>query len=548
MIENLRKYTVVIIILFVLVLIGFLFMDTSTMRSGGGGGTPYIKVAGRTYTDREFSHLGASAYELTQSLAQSGDFPLYTFLFGMAGDAQSQDEAMQNFFASRMLLRSAKKEFGIYPGEEEIDSFIRKLRAFTGPDGEFSQEQYRNYIEKGIGRLGLTEGDIRELASDVIAHNKLSEILSAGLTTNRAAVAKKASIDGQRIAVDVARLDLDPIEEKIDPTEEDIKTYWETVKDAFKTPEKRKFTYLIVKPNIPADSAEILALAADATVEAKAEYEKEKAAREAKIAEARRTAQLEIGAKVDDFVNYFVDHKDANFEKLAEDNKWELKTTELFAQAEPPEDLKVALRSSSTPGTAADELFRMIVTSDPLSKISPAIPIGEDEWLIARLDETEQVRVQTYDEARAEARARLIGEQATAALKKATEEAAEKIKAALTGGKSFADAAKEAGITVETVSLTDVTAGYQGDTTKVPSVLFDAGKHTDPGALTEPVIESDRAFIIHVAKREIVKQENAEIALEADFKRAEESIRNSAFSSWLAAKTEAASVETLYNK
>ena len=548
MIENLRKYTVVIIILFVLVLIGFLFMDTSTMRSGGGGGTPYIKVAGRTYTDREFSHLGASAYELTQSLAQSGDFPLYTFLFGMAGDAQSQDEAMQNFFASRMLLRSAKKEFGIYPGEEEIDSFIRKLRAFTGPDGEFSQEQYRNYIEKGIGRLGLTEGDIRELVSDVIAHNKLSEILGAGLTTSRAAVAKKASIDGQRLAVDVARLDLDPIEEKIDPTEEDIKTYWETVKDAFKTPEKRKFTYLIVKPNIPADSAEILALAADATVEAKAEYEKEKAAREAKIAEARRTAQLEIGAKVDDFVNYFVDHKDANFEKLAEDNKWELKTTELFAQAEPPEDLKVALRSSSTPGTAADELFRMIVTSDPLSKISPAIPIGEDEWLIARLDETEQVRVQTYDEARAEARARLIGEQATAALKKATEEAAEKIKAALTGGKSFADAAKEAGITVETVSLTDVTAGYQGDTTKVPSVLFDAGKYTDPGALTEPVIESDRAFIIHVAKREIVKQENAEIALEADFKRAEESIRNSAFSSWLAAKTEAASVETLYNK
>jgi hypothetical protein len=168
MIENLRKYTGLIIVLFVLVLIGFLFMDTSTMRSGGGG-RPYIKVEGRTYTDKEFSNLGASAYQLTQSLAQSGDFPLYSFLFGMSGDAQSQDKAMENFFANRMLLRSAKEEFGIYPGEEEIDSFIRKLRAFTGPNGEFSQEAYRNFIEKGIGRLGLTEGDIRALASDVIA-------------------------------------------------------------------------------------------------------------------------------------------------------------------------------------------------------------------------------------------------------------------------------------------------------------------------------------------------------------------------------------------
>jgi hypothetical protein len=547
MIENLRKYTGLIIVLFVLVLIGFLFMDTSAMRSGGGG-RPYMKVEGRTYTDKEFSNLGASAYQLTQSLAQSGDFPLYSFLFGMSGDAQSQDKAMQNFFANRMLLRSAKEEFGIYPGEEEIDSFIRKLRAFTGPNGEFSQETYRNFIEKGIGRLGLTEGDIRALASDVIAQAKLAEILAAGLIANRDAVAKNSALDGQRIAVDIARLDIDPIEEKINPSEEEIKTYWETVQDAFKTPEKRKYTYLIAKPTFPAEPAEIAALAADATEEAKAEHEKAKAVRAAEIAEKRRKAQLEIGGKADDFLYQLESQKDLSFDKLAEREGWELKTTELFTLADAPAELKVALRASSTQGTAADELFRMILTSDPLSKISPAIAIGEDEWLIARLDETEKVRVQTYAEARADARARLIGEQAAAALKKATKEASEKIKAVLAGGKSFADAAKEAGITIETVSLPEVTAGYQGDTAKVPSGLFDAAKYTDPGTLAEPVIESDRAFIVHVGKREIVKQENAETALEAEIRRAEEAIRIAAFNSWLAAKTEAASVETLYNK
>lgn len=547
MIENLRKYTGLIIVLFVLVLIGFLFMDTSAMRSGGGG-KPYIKVEGRSYTDKEFSNLGASAYQLTQSLAQSGDFPLYSFLFGMSGDAQSQDKAMENFFAGRMLLRSAKEQFGIYPGEEEIDSFIRKLRAFTGPNGEFSQEAYRNFIEKGIGRLGLMEGDIRALASDVIAQAKLAEILGAGLAANRDAVTKNSALAGQRIGVDIARLDIDPIEEKIDPTEEEIKTYWETVQDAFKTPEKRKFTYLIAKPTFPAEPAEIAALAADATEEAKAEHEKAKAARAAEIAEKRRKAQLETGGKADDFLYQLESQKDLSFDKLAEREGWELKTTELITLADAPAELKAALRASSTPGTAADELFRMILTSDPLSKISPAIAIGEDEWLIARLDETEKVRVQTYAEARAEARARLIGEQAAAALKKSAEEASEKIKAALAGGKSFADAAKEAGITNETVSLPEVTAGYQGDTTKVPSGLFNAAKYTDPGTLTVPVIEADRAFVIHVGKREIVKQENAETALEADFKRAEETTRIAAFNSWLAAKTEAAGIETLYNK
>jgi peptidyl-prolyl cis-trans isomerase D len=549
MIENLRKYTGLIIVLFVLVIISFFLMDYGNMNRGSSGGMPYIKVAGRTYNDKEFNNLGASAYQLTQSLAQSGDMQLFSFLFGISGNAEfGSTKSMENFFAGRMLLRSAKEEFGIYPGEEEIDSFIRKLRAFTGPDGEFSQEQYRNFIEKGIGRLGLTEGDIRDLASDVIAQTKLAEILGAGLSTDRNAVAKNSALGGQRIAVEVTRIDLDPSKAKIDPSEEEIKPDGETTNDAFKTSEKRKFTYLIVKPNIPAEPAEIPAPAADATAEVKAEYEKSKATREAGIAEDRRKARLATDKLADDFVYELVDDKSADFEKLAEKNSWALKTTELFALADAPDELKAALRSSSTPGTAADELFRVIVTSDPLSKISPAIAIGEDEWLIARLEETEEVRVQTYEEASADARARLILEQAAAALKKATEEAAEKIKAALADGKTFTDATKEAGITTETVNLPEVTAGYQGDTNKVPSTLFDSAKYTDPGALTQPVIESDRAFIIHVAKREIVKKEDAATALEADFKRAQDALRISAFNSWLAAKTETAGIETLYNK
>jgi ElaB/YqjD/DUF883 family membrane-anchored ribosome-binding protein len=549
MIENLRKYTGLIIVLFVLVIIGFFFMDYGNMNSGAASGAPYIKVAGRTYNDKEYNQIGASTYQITQSLGQSGDYQLFTFLFGLSGEAEfGSTKSMENFFASRMLLRSAKEEFGIYPGEEEIDSFIRKLRAFTGPNGEFSQEQYRNFIEKGIGRFGLTEGDVRDLASDVIAQTKIAEVVSAGLTTDRDTVAKNSALEGQRIALEVARIDLDPIEAKIDPSEEEIKTYWETTQDAFKTPEKRSFTYLIAKPKIPANPAEITELGADATEEAKAEYEKAKAKREAEIAEARRKVQNETGTLVDDFLFDLEEQQELSFEKLAEVNKWEVKTTEIFALADAPEDLKSALRASSTQGTAASELFRMVISSDPLSKISPAIAIGEDAWLIARLDGMEDVRVQTYEEARADARAQLIAEQASAALKKTTEEAVEKIKTAIAGGKSFVDAAKEAGITIETVSLTEVTAGYQGDTTKVPSTLFNNAKYAEPGALAEPVFESDRAFIIHVGKREIVKKEDAATALKDELERAQEAIRISAFNSWLAAKTESAGIETLYDK
>lgn len=547
MIESLRKYTGLIIVLFVLVIIGFVFMDTSTMRAAGGG-APYIKIAGQKYTDQEYRKLGKSAYELTQSLMQSGDFSIYPFLLTLTGTAESPQQAEENFFTNRMLLRSAKDEFGVYPGAEEIDSFIRQLRAFTGPDGAFSQEQYRTFIEKRIGRLGLTEADLRELASDILTQRKLSEIIGSGLSTNPEVVAKTTALDDQRISVNVARIDIDPIEAKIEPSDEEVKLYWETVQDAFKTPEKRKFTYLIAKPTAVEEPAEIAAPATDASEEAKAEHEKKKADQTAELTEARRKAGFANDKKVEDLYDALLAEKSPDFVKIAEEQGFELKTTELFGLSEAPDELKTPLRASSSQGTAAEELFRMQVTADPFSKISPAIAIGENEWLLGLLEETEEVRVQTFEEAKDEARVRLIADKATAGLKEAAEKAAKDFKTTIAAGKSFEEAAKAAGITNETISLPEVTSTYQGDTTNVPSNLFDAAKYIDPGAIAEPVIEPNRAFIIQVVSREVEKQEDAQAGIDSKVKTAADRNKLTAFASWLSTKSEAADIQQLYRQ
>ena len=546
MIENLRKYTGLIIVLFVLVIIGFFFMDTSTMRNTSGNGQPYIKVAGRTYTDKEFRTLGDSSFELTQSLMQSGDFSLYTFLLSLAGNAESDAQVRENFFTNRMLLRNAEKEFGIYPSDDQIDSFIRQMRAFSGPDGAFSQEAYRNFIEKGIGRLGLTEKDIRELAADVIAQGKIATIVGSGLYGNSEIIAKEQSLQAQTITANVARIDKDPIEAKIDPSAEEIKTYWETVQDAFKTEEQRSFTYLIATPEPIAEQAALAPLPADADEEATAAYNAKKAEMEAATAEARRSTQLESDKEVEAFYNALIDAEASDFEKIAAENGFELKSTELFSLSEVPEELGAPLRASSSQGTAATELFKIQVTSDPFSKISPPLAVGENQYLVARLDETVPVRTQTFEEARDEARARLIADKADEALKEATDTAIEKIKASIGEGKSFAEAAKAAGITGETTNLTDVTASYQADATKVPANIFDIAKYVTPGEIAEPVIESDRAFIVEVVTREIVKTDSADTA--GAVQAAAQQNQIAAFSAWLSTKADEANIQPLYRQ
>jgi hypothetical protein len=132
-------------------------------------------------------------------------------------------------------------------------------------------------------------------------------------------------------------------------------------------------------------------------------------------------------------------------------------------------------------------------------------------------------------------------------MKAAATEAVTKIKASLAAGKSFTDAAREAGIN-EVKAVTKVNSTYRPDAATEPKNLFESAKTVDPGALAEIITEADRSFIVHVAKREVVKEEDAATRLDGEVKRSGEQNEMIAFTGWIAAQIEAAKVELLYKK
>lgn len=551
MIENLRKYTGLIIVVFVILFVSFFFLDTRSMRNSSGG-QPMMKIAGRTYTDKEFRSLGDGSLELASMLAGSGDFSLYQFIMGLSSGAASREESTKQFFIGRMIIRNAKEEFGVFPSEQEVTDYLRGLRAFSGPDGNFSLETYHKFTKNYLGRFGMTERNLRELASDVLATKKITEIIGAGLTVDRAAVAANLALDNQQISGEVAKMDLAAYEDKIKPTDEEIKTYWEGISDSFTTEPRRKFTYVLISPKAteeakveePAETIADVAASDEAKKAAAKKKEEEQAKRAADLAETRRKNQLETDSLVDDFVNDLVEQKGAGFEELAKQNGWEVQTTELFTKAAPPEGLNLTLRSASTAGKAADELFKVTETSDPFSKISEAIPVGENQWLIARLDGEEKSRPKEFAEASAEARAQYISEKGVEALKAAAEEAVSKIKPLLASGKTFAEAAKEAGIS-EVKEFTDVTKTHRPDPFSEPANLFEAARSVDPGAIADVITESDRVFILHVVKREVVKAADQDARIESEVQNRTTENEMVAFISWMAERTEAAKVQPL---
>ncbi len=249
---------------------------------------------------------------LGQRMARMGDYSFFQNVFELAKDATSENDQVEKYFVSRIIVRNARDEFGIHPSDEEVSDFIRKMRAFAadapgaqpGTPPEFDEEKYKNFIKKTLGPMGATENDFLDLAADMLALSKLKTILASGIAADRSAEELNLALKNQTITADLARFDLGDFDAKIDPKEEDIKSYWEPIKDGFKTEERRRFTYVLVSPVFPPEpvkDAETIVDAA-ASEEAKAAARKKREddfqLKQAAHADEKREIQKAVGPEV----------------------------------------------------------------------------------------------------------------------------------------------------------------------------------------------------------------------------------------------------------
>jgi parvulin-like peptidyl-prolyl isomerase len=149
--------------------------------------------------------------------------------------------------------------------------------------------------------------------------------------------------------------------------------------------------------------------------------------------------------------------------------------------------------------------------------------------------------VKTYEEAKDEVRKQWLEEKGREEMKKAADEAHKKIKEALAAKKSFADAAKEAGlsaITIDPFGNGENPAGHPD-----AQALFTAAQYTTPGELTEVVTTTDGSAIAVVDKREIVKDPNFDSMLSGGVDQTKRSIRIQAFQAWINERYELAKIQ-----
>lgn len=544
MIENIRRYTGLIFIVIVLLLLGFIFMDTSGFFTRSGTGGTAVTIDGRAYSVSEVQKLGAAPYELIQRIP---DYRLFGFINTLRGDATETDNQELQFFTGRMLIQQAREDFGIQPSDEAVNEFIRGLRIFQaqpplgtapGTPGEFDQAAYNTFIQKRLGSYGMVERDFRELVRDIIATEELRALIGGGLEGSRHLAEAMTVVRDQKVEASVASIEMEPFREKLDPSDEDLKAWWETRKEAYQTEQRVKVSYVLASPEYPEEIQE-KPEPADAPEKTDEEQAAEDAARQERE-EKRRKVDLEVASTADQFINEVNQTEGDAFDKAPEKYGLEIKTTDWITRSTLPADLRLRTRSSYAGTPLADLIFGLTTGPDPLAPFTNAIAVGEAQFIVIRLDELDEAREKTFEEARDEVREDYIAENAGEALKAEVEAKTAALKEAMEGGKSFEEAAKALELEPRKLGPWGMTDSLDNEFNS--REIFQLASTTNPGEFAEPFISDDRAVIIHVDSRQIIKDDNRGQQIDQFAANISQNAETATFDAWLRQRTAEAQV------
>jgi hypothetical protein len=580
MIENMRKYTGLMAAVFILLAAGFLFTMNDISGGGGGGmgsGPTVLEANGRILDQQEYRRMGDS----TLQLASEAGLHLYVN-FLIVPDAPQLQQAMQllqygypnyyrtmgrnlkaddfnRFISNRIIIQQAMQSMGVRASDEEINTAIMSSPSFSS-EGKFDNAKYASFIEKRLGRLGMTEKDLREIVHESLCLNKIIEIVGGGLLVPRQAAQDLLEAQMQAVSISRVVFNRDDFVEKEQPSEEEIKAYWDTHQDAYKTEEQRRINYILLTlpPETQVKSSPAT-LPADATEEQKKAHAEAEQARldaeaqvKAQLADKRaqdaRSIQKEIDQISQEIYNSEEEKKPLDFAAIITKRNRQIIETSLFSRSKLPKEIAaLKLRGNFNKGkTIADFIFgHSTASQDPYDLVSDALPVGEHGWIVFTLEEVVEPTLLDYTAARGAARAQLVSENGSIKVKEAAQVARAATAELVKSGKSFDEAAKEQGLTP--VQIGPFTINDRETQSKDPSyrLLHQKASGLNPGDLSETIDENDRSLFFYLISREVEDTEESKQRIESVINNGKNQIMMIAFLNWLQQQYQEADVKGL---
>ena len=478
----------------IVIIIAFGVFFTPGNRSARATLDRGFRIYGHHYTREELERrgrgFGVAMYAGLQEL-----------LVGLTGNPYSE-QASSDFIFNSFILDHEAKRLGITVNDNEVADAIAKLRPFQ-TSGAYDPSKYQAFVENVLKPRGFTETRLEDLVRDQLRLKKLVTLVGSTLEVTPSELRTAYVQNNQKMNTSILRFDLADFKAAVQPTDAEIEKVFKEREKSYTTGEKRVVSYVKLDLN-----------------------EADKALKGKEQMEARQA----LANRANDFGQDLL-KEGAQFAEVAKKYNLTVKTTPEFTAEKAPQDL------ATVPNAAAAAF--MLTEKDP---ISDALPSG-DGYCMLHLDKVTPNRPLTLEEARPQMIEQIKSERGGAALTSKGNESRTRIAAAMKAGKSFTDAAQEAGLKVESFPAFSLAEPVE-DKPDAQAILAKSVELAD-GEMSDFVPAEGGGLIIHLDKRDPID--------EAQFKKEEPTLITQtrsqkefvAFIEWLQSRRKFANVESM---
>ena len=499
MVNLLRKHhQTLLIFITILVIVSFIYywngQQAGRANIGGFGVNTVAHLYGQPITDTDVQR-DSRRFQVALSLG------LTDLLQGLAGSAQDQQHAFENFLWNSRVLRHEADALQVYPSDSAVEKEETSLPAFQ-TDGKFDAMKLKRFVTEALPPLGFTDTAIDDLVRDEVRLKMIRDLVGATVELSPAELENRFAEENQKMNVSVVRLNSSDLENGITISDADIKKAFEQRGEQFKTDEQRK-----------------VAVAALELSDA------EKALK----GKERTDALQKLANKAGDFAEA-IQKKDAKFDDVARSAGAKLAATGFFTANQPDPSLP---NVPSIPATAF-HLTKDAPVSDVLE--------GTNGFYVLRLDDAVPAKPLTLEQAKPAVIAQLKKERAAEMLQTKANEIRTKLQATLKAGKSIADAATEAGVKAEAIPPFSLTEPAKADVPDSQAIMGSAITLADKQLSDFTPTEAGGIFV-YVDSRQPIDKATAIIGESISKSGFEKQKRMAAFAEWLRLRLDAAKLQ-----
>lgn len=397
-----QQFLMTIVVFLTIISFAWLYNRTNLNQVGSND---VLSIYGKVIQQEKIDRL-ARGYQLALALG------LTDFVRDLGGLEASEEVSLNNFILNLLLAQHQAEELGIRPSDESVLSAMKTLAPLQ-TDGAFDPAKYAAFVQEQLAPRGFTELQLEDIVRDSLKVHALSRIITSPVAISEGEIRMAARIY-QPISAEVIKFDRTQFEKNLSITPAEISAFYEKNKAAIRKDEARSFSYVILE--LP-DDQQVLS------------------GKEKTLALQRLADQaVAVGKAIRDDVA-----KGEEFTKSAQKAALHPEKAVAVQRNGRQDD-----QDSGLPDAALAATFRQ----QKKGEVSDIIQDG-DSFYIVSLDEIIPSHQMELAEVAEKISKLLLSEKANKAVMDAAGKSLTQLRAALAAGKSFVEAAKQAGITTE---------------------------------------------------------------------------------------------------